>query len=76
MWKEYLRADCLLSVLSLNQSSELAASEHTSHSRSTLAGSDVSRRKWLIPGAEHSIFTGQPLDTKVDSQPEETCLPR
>ncbi|XP_017916838.1 PREDICTED: M-phase phosphoprotein 9 isoform X3 [Capra hircus] len=42
----------------------------------TLAGSDVSRRKWLIPGAEHSIFTGQPLDTKVDSQPEETCLPR
>ncbi|XP_040106576.1 M-phase phosphoprotein 9 isoform X2 [Oryx dammah] len=40
-----------------------------------LAGSDVSRRKWLIPGAEHSIFTGQPLDTKVDSQPEETCLP-
>ncbi|OWK13956.1 MPHOSPH9 [Cervus elaphus hippelaphus] len=41
----------------------------------TLAGSDVSRRKWLIPGAEHSIFTGQPLDTKVDSQPEDTCLP-
>ncbi|XP_070625552.1 M-phase phosphoprotein 9 isoform X4 [Bos indicus] len=41
----------------------------------TLAGSDVSRRKWLIPGAEHSIFTGQPLDTKLDSQPEETCLP-
>ncbi|XP_055406416.1 M-phase phosphoprotein 9 isoform X2 [Bubalus kerabau] len=40
----------------------------------TLAGSDVSRRKWLIPGAEHSIFTGQPLDTKLDSQPEETCL--
>ncbi|XP_055260422.1 M-phase phosphoprotein 9 isoform X2 [Moschus berezovskii] len=41
----------------------------------TLAGSDVSRRKWLIPGAEHSIFTGQPLDTKVDSQPEDACLP-
>ncbi|XP_020756966.2 M-phase phosphoprotein 9 isoform X3 [Odocoileus virginianus] len=41
----------------------------------TLAGSDVSRRKWLIPGAEHSIFTGQPLDTKVDSQLEDTCLP-
>ncbi|XP_066870437.1 M-phase phosphoprotein 9 isoform X13 [Kogia breviceps] len=44
----------------------------------TLASSDVSRRKWLIPGAEHSIFTGQPLDTrdsKADSQPEDTCLP-
>ncbi|XP_032458241.1 M-phase phosphoprotein 9 isoform X6 [Phocoena sinus] len=43
----------------------------------TLASSDVSRRKWLIPGAEHSIFTGQPLDTrdsKADSQPEDTCL--
>ncbi|XP_060998033.1 M-phase phosphoprotein 9 isoform X6 [Dama dama] len=59
----------------LNQSADLAASEDTSHPRSTLAGSDVSRRKWLIPGAEHSIFTGQPLDTKVDSQPEDTCLP-
>ncbi|XP_033296691.1 M-phase phosphoprotein 9 isoform X8 [Orcinus orca] len=43
----------------------------------TLASSDVSRRKWLIPGAEHSIFTGQPLDTrdsKADSQPEDTCF--
>ncbi|KAM9749014.1 M-phase phosphoprotein 9 isoform 3-T3 [Dama dama] len=59
----------------LNQSADLAASEDTSHPRSTLAGSDVSRRKWLIPGAEHSIFTGQPLDTKVDSQLEDTCLP-
>ncbi|KAM5237717.1 M-phase phosphoprotein 9 [Ctenodactylus gundi] len=39
---------------------------HNSHIRpsraNTLAASDVSRRKWLIPGAEHSIFTGQPLD--------------
>ncbi|XP_077164296.1 M-phase phosphoprotein 9 [Paroedura picta] len=26
------------------------------------ASSDVSRRKWLIPGAEYSIFTGQPLE--------------
>ncbi|XP_021562401.1 M-phase phosphoprotein 9 [Carlito syrichta] len=44
----------------------------------TLATSDVSRRKWLIPGAEYSIFTGQPLDTqdcKVDDQLEETCIP-
>ncbi|XP_051828633.1 M-phase phosphoprotein 9 isoform X2 [Antechinus flavipes] len=29
---------------------------------STVTASDVSRRKWLIPGAEYSIFTGQPLD--------------
>nr|XP_021525620.1 M-phase phosphoprotein 9 isoform X4 [Aotus nancymaae] len=44
----------------------------------TLATSDVSRRKWLIPGAEYSIFTGQPLDTQdsnVDNQLEETCIP-
>ncbi|XP_058387267.1 M-phase phosphoprotein 9 isoform X2 [Diceros bicornis minor] len=44
----------------------------------TLATSDVSRRKWLIPGAEYSIFTGQPLDTqdsKMDNQPEDTCVP-
>lgn len=31
-------------------------SKHTS--------SDVSRRKWLIPGAEYSIFTGQPLEAE------------
>ncbi|XP_051017422.1 M-phase phosphoprotein 9 isoform X1 [Acomys russatus] len=45
---------------------------------STLATSDVSRRKWLIPGAEYSIFTGQPLDTrdrKLDNQLEETGVP-
>ncbi|XP_014583047.2 M-phase phosphoprotein 9 isoform X2 [Equus caballus] len=43
----------------------------------TLATSDVSRRKWLIPGAEYSIFTGQPLDAQdstVDNQLE-TCVP-
>ncbi|XP_045698595.1 M-phase phosphoprotein 9 isoform X7 [Phyllostomus hastatus] len=42
----------------------------------TLATSDVSRRKWLIPGAEYSIFTGQPLDVwdrTAASQPEDTC---
>ncbi|XP_077604046.1 M-phase phosphoprotein 9 isoform X2 [Crocuta crocuta] len=44
----------------------------------TLATSDVSRRKWLIPGAEYSIFTGQPLDTednRVNNQLVETCVP-
>uniref|UniRef100_A0A8C0WT08 M-phase phosphoprotein 9 n=1 Tax=Castor canadensis TaxID=51338 RepID=A0A8C0WT08_CASCN len=44
----------------------------------TLATSDVSRRKWLIPGAEYSIFTGQPLDIqdkKVNNQLEETHVP-
>ncbi|XP_011354025.1 M-phase phosphoprotein 9 isoform X3 [Pteropus vampyrus] len=43
----------------------------------TLAASDVSRRKWLIPGAEYSIFTGQPLDIqdrRVGHQLEETCV--
>ncbi|XP_037672760.1 M-phase phosphoprotein 9 isoform X3 [Choloepus didactylus] len=45
----------------------------------TLATSDVSRRKWLIPGAEYSIFTGQPLDvqgSEVNNHLEETCVPR
>nr|XP_051697344.1 M-phase phosphoprotein 9 isoform X3 [Oryctolagus cuniculus] len=43
----------------------------------TVATADVSRRKWLIPGAEYSIFTGQPLDSQsqVDGQLEETCVP-
>ncbi|KAM5313111.1 M-phase phosphoprotein 9 isoform 2-T2 [Glossophaga mutica] len=42
----------------------------------TLATSDVSRRKWLIPGAEYSIFTGQPLDVQdrtAASQREDPC---
>uniref|UniRef100_A0A8D2LDA4 M-phase phosphoprotein 9 n=1 Tax=Varanus komodoensis TaxID=61221 RepID=A0A8D2LDA4_VARKO len=29
-----------------------------------LASCDVSRRKWLIPGSEYSIFTGQPLEAQ------------
>ncbi|XP_042297741.1 M-phase phosphoprotein 9 isoform X3 [Sceloporus undulatus] len=40
-----------------------------------LAGSDVSRRKWLIPGSEYSMFTGQPLeaqDNLKDNRLEET----
>ena len=34
-------------------------------------------RKWLIPGAEYSIFTGQPLDPrdrKLDKQLEEALV--
>ncbi|XP_076779005.1 M-phase phosphoprotein 9 isoform X2 [Arvicanthis niloticus] len=63
------------SMLSLRQ----GAKAPTRPSRAnTLASSDVSRRKWLIPGAEYSIFTGQPLDTrdrKTDKQLEETDVP-
>ncbi|XP_033030629.1 M-phase phosphoprotein 9 isoform X4 [Lacerta agilis] len=33
-----------------------------------LASSDVSRRKWLIPGSEYSIFTGQPLEAEESSK--------
>ncbi|NWZ50820.1 MPP9 phase, partial [Haliaeetus albicilla] len=43
-----------------------------------LATPDVSRRKWLIPGAEYSIFTGQPLEVQEgpkDNRLEETCIP-
>ncbi|XP_015499600.1 M-phase phosphoprotein 9 isoform X5 [Parus major] len=39
---------------------------------------DVSRRKWLIPGAEYSIFTGQPLENQErpkDNRLEETYIP-
>ncbi|XP_065381349.1 M-phase phosphoprotein 9 isoform X4 [Macaca fascicularis] len=60
-------------MLSLRHNSRI----HVRPSRAnTLATSDVSRRKWLIPGAEYSIFTGQPLDTQdsnTDNQLEETC---
>lgn len=63
------------SMLSLRYSTKAAARPSQA---SMLATSDVSRRKWLIPGAEYSIFTGQPLDTrdrKTDNQLEETTVP-
>ncbi|XP_072206937.1 M-phase phosphoprotein 9 isoform X1 [Excalfactoria chinensis] len=43
-----------------------------------LAAPDVSRRKWLIPGAEYSIFTGQPLEGQEsprDNRLEEAYIP-
>ncbi|XP_013359013.1 PREDICTED: M-phase phosphoprotein 9 isoform X2 [Chinchilla lanigera] len=63
------------SVLSVRQSPKTPV--RPSHA-STLATSDVSRRKWLIPGAEYSIFTGQPLaaqDKKVEDPWEGTSGP-
>ncbi|XP_014373710.1 M-phase phosphoprotein 9 isoform X3 [Alligator sinensis] len=49
----------------------------TSRVNSKLATPDVSRRKWLIPGAEYSIFTGQPLESQEtkDNRLEETYIP-
>ncbi|XP_023394983.2 M-phase phosphoprotein 9 isoform X2 [Loxodonta africana] len=62
-------------MLSLRHNSET----HMRPSRAnTLAPSDVSRRKWLLPGAEYSIFTGQPLNVqggRAGSQQEDTCTP-
>ncbi|XP_074868995.1 M-phase phosphoprotein 9 isoform X2 [Carettochelys insculpta] len=49
----------------------------TSHANKLIA-SDVNRRKWLIPGSEYSIFTGQPLENQehsVDNRLEETYIP-
>ncbi|XP_051490106.1 M-phase phosphoprotein 9 isoform X1 [Apus apus] len=43
-----------------------------------VATPDVSRRKWLIPGAEYSIFTGQPLEgqeSPKDNRLKETYNP-
>ncbi|KAB1255634.1 M-phase phosphoprotein 9 [Camelus dromedarius] len=71
-------AHCFLYVLGANRSTNLAVPQNSSRPNSTLATSDVSRRKWLIPGAEYSIFTGQPLDTqdsKADGQLEGTRVP-
>ncbi|XP_063470714.1 M-phase phosphoprotein 9 isoform X9 [Symphalangus syndactylus] len=65
-------------ALNTTENKLLDAYTQISDLKSTLATSDVSRRKWLIPGAEYSIFTGQPLDTQdsnVDNQLEETCSP-
>ncbi|KAM9371811.1 M-phase phosphoprotein 9 [Phaethornis superciliosus] len=45
---------------------------------SKVATPDVSRRKWLIPGAEYSIFTGQPLEVQEDPKDNrlgETYIP-
>ncbi|XP_050174137.1 M-phase phosphoprotein 9 isoform X1 [Myiozetetes cayanensis] len=45
---------------------------------SKLGTPDVSRRKWLIPGAEYSIFTGQPLEgqqSPKDNRLEEVYIP-
>ncbi|XP_020825795.1 M-phase phosphoprotein 9 isoform X6 [Phascolarctos cinereus] len=55
-----------MSKLRINTKNQISASL-----TSTVTVSDVSRRKWLIPGAEYSIFTGQPLDSQdnlVDNQ--------
>ncbi|XP_054519742.1 M-phase phosphoprotein 9 isoform X10 [Pan troglodytes] len=63
-------------ALNTTENKLLDAYTQISDLKSTLATSDVSRRKWLIPGAEYSIFTGQPLDTQdsnMDNQLEETC---
>nr|XP_060641495.1 M-phase phosphoprotein 9 isoform X1 [Anolis sagrei ordinatus]XP_060641496.1 M-phase phosphoprotein 9 isoform X1 [Anolis sagrei ordinatus] len=49
----------------------LADSHFRTSYTNKLAGSDVSRRKWLIPGSEYSIFTGQPLEDQ-DNRLEET----
>ncbi|XP_029777658.1 M-phase phosphoprotein 9 isoform X6 [Suricata suricatta] len=71
-------------MLSLRHNSRTPV--RSSHAN-TLATSDVSRRKWLTPGAEYSIFTGQPLDAqgnradarlvetgaRCDSPPEKDC---
>ncbi|XP_073169112.1 M-phase phosphoprotein 9 isoform X3 [Lepidochelys kempii] len=49
----------------------------TSHAHK-LTASNVNRRKWLIPGAEYSIFTGQPLENQesiMDNRLEETYIP-
>ncbi|KFQ13341.1 M-phase phosphoprotein 9, partial [Leptosomus discolor] len=53
-----------------------------SHLRTSCANKlstpDVSRRKWLIPGAEYSIFTGQPLEVQEgpkDNRLEATYIP-
>ncbi|XP_023372600.1 M-phase phosphoprotein 9 [Otolemur garnettii] len=65
-------------TLNTTENKLLDAHTQISDLKSTLATSDVSRRKWLIPGAEYSIFTGQPLDisdSRVNDQLEETCVP-
>ncbi|XP_015274794.1 PREDICTED: M-phase phosphoprotein 9 isoform X2 [Gekko japonicus] len=50
----------------------LADSHSKTPSASKHASSDVSRRKWLIPGSEYSIFTGQPLE--ADESPKDNRL--
>ncbi|KAM9281424.1 M-phase phosphoprotein 9 isoform 2-T2 [Morus bassanus] len=65
-------------TLNATENKLLDANTQISDLKSKLATPDVSRRKWLIPGAEYSIFTGQPLEVQEgpkDNRLEETYIP-
>ncbi|XP_053135405.1 M-phase phosphoprotein 9 isoform X3 [Hemicordylus capensis] len=64
-------------TLNITENKLLDAHTQISDLKSKLASCDVSRRKWLIPGAEYSIFTGQPLEAQEnpkDNRLEETFV--
>lgn len=78
MYKQLFQSRSFIIRVQFNVKHSLFTPQNVPLSHSTLAASDVSRRKWLIPGAEYSIFTGQPLDAqdrKMDSPLEDTCVP-
>uniref|UniRef100_A0A8D2N6M0 M-phase phosphoprotein 9 n=1 Tax=Zonotrichia albicollis TaxID=44394 RepID=A0A8D2N6M0_ZONAL len=65
-------------TLNTTENKLLDANTEISDLKSKLGTPDVSRRKWLIPGAEYSIFTGQPLEgqeSPKDNRLEETYIP-
>ncbi|XP_078523718.1 M-phase phosphoprotein 9 isoform X2 [Lissotriton helveticus] len=54
------------------------AEDHIRITNAKLRNTDVSRRKWLVPGSECSPFTGQPLENDpsiLDNKLQDTYLP-
>ncbi|XP_069071082.1 M-phase phosphoprotein 9 isoform X2 [Pleurodeles waltl] len=54
------------------------AEDHIRITNAKLRNTDVSRRKWLVPGSEYSPFTGQHLDNDqsiLDNKLQDTYLP-
>ncbi|XP_041059339.1 M-phase phosphoprotein 9 isoform X2 [Carcharodon carcharias] len=56
---------------SRTSSSSLFYHPDENHSPTKTAPDDVARRKWLTPGSDYSIFTGQPLESNCNSSSNE-----
>ncbi|XP_069475763.1 M-phase phosphoprotein 9 isoform X2 [Ambystoma mexicanum] len=55
------------------------AEDHIRITNAKLRNADVNRRKWLLPGSECSLFTGQPLEKEkimLDNRLQESYLPK
>uniref|UniRef100_A0A8C6XNY0 M-phase phosphoprotein 9 n=1 Tax=Naja naja TaxID=35670 RepID=A0A8C6XNY0_NAJNA len=65
--KDFRKPTRMPDSLNITENKLLDAHTQISDLKSKLESFDVSRRKWLIPGSEFSIFTGQPLAAQDNS---------